>query len=116
MSFPGSAKREPGMTACFNTRPHRAPALAVLDRVDQQVEDLRPGRNHLQCPGELAPVSVEEAVSEQKLHFGAPQPDGGRRPGRGPTSSVRAGHLIARLSPATVGSAFFWTNNQGKFK
>ena len=47
-------------------------AFAVAHQVDQQVEDLRPNRNDLGPPGELPPVRVKHAVSEHKMHFGAP--------------------------------------------
>ncbi len=42
--------------------------LSVPDQVEQKVEDLRPGRNHLRRPGEFTSLSVEDAVSEQELH------------------------------------------------
>ena len=61
-------------------------ALAVAHQVDQQVEDLRPDRNNLGPPGELPPVRVKHAVSEHKMHFGAPCPPGadvGRAAGAG---------------------------------
>ena len=48
-------------------------AFAVAHQVNQQVEDFRPNRNNLRPPGELPPVRVKHAVSEHKLHFGAPE-------------------------------------------
>ena len=48
--------------------------VAVFDQVNQQVEDFRPNRNNLRPPGELPPVRVKHAVSEHKMHFGAPCP------------------------------------------
>ena len=49
-------------------------AFAVAHQVDQEVEDFRPNRNNLRPPGELPPVRVKHAVSEHKMHFGAPWP------------------------------------------
>jgi hypothetical protein len=46
--------------------------FAVLNQVDQEVERLRAYRNDLRPPGEFPPVRVERAISESKVHLGAP--------------------------------------------
>jgi hypothetical protein len=48
--------------------------LAVLDEVEQQVEDLRPDGNSLGMPGQFPSIRVERIVFEQILHFRAPSP------------------------------------------
>ena len=55
--------------------------LAVLDQMDEQVEDLRPDRDGPRSPGEFPPVKVEQIIFEQELHGGTPSPLA-RTPGR----------------------------------
>jgi hypothetical protein len=55
----------------FSTMPS---ALAVLHKVEQQIENLRADRDDLGIPGQLPPVRVERTISKQVLHFGAPSP------------------------------------------
>jgi hypothetical protein len=43
-------------------------ALAILDQMQQEVEDLRPDRNPLGSPVQLAAVGVEQIVFEQEWH------------------------------------------------
>ena len=59
-------------------RPIRSSLLTTRSRLRTRYasrsKTCGPNRNNLRPPGELPPVRVKHAVSEHKMHFGAPWP------------------------------------------